>query len=234
VLLFFASSNAENSRNRFTKLNNYTISMCMVTPQRADRILIVTGDAPIYREAATATHSYLIGMAQYNPSVITDVQGADLRTDGTKDAIAAFFGACHPLETVVVIYNGHGGTKGISPGPRGNIPYDDITEIIDRGPAHFLWVNSACSAGAIIDPFNNTGLLDQRGSVIASSQANETTYGPVFLARMFASYGERKVYDDKQEVVVERGEDVNGSVGRRIQHPQRGGNIVLDHLLFPL
>ncbi len=105
----------------------------------------------------------------------------------------------------------------------------------------FIFLNNSCYSGGAILTFAKKGLLPQYGSVIASTQPYQKSYGVVFLDEFTRSLRERKLFRRKKlltrayaEQPVQSG--MSASSARKIvpvsQSPTRYG-INLDYLLYP-
>lgn len=221
--------------------------------------LLVAGNRIEFIETAVDCTQYLINEAGFNPIKIWT--HCDLTSnEETVERIGSFFqriNAENPEQDAVMIYFGHGLNGGFYPCSENNpIYYDRLAELITH-KGNILFINYSCYSESCIPPFRDSGILPNRGSVIASADSTELSKGKVFHRSLLNAFRQRKPYREReietepekklltheiQKLMVNPLTEKWEPVGEKIpeylifpaiyQHPQRCG-LDLDHLLFP-
>src|SRR3989344_6024865 len=223
--------------------------------------LLIGGNEQQHVDATMQFRNYLTDEAKFNPERIWVYVDGDHYS--VLDKVEHFFQEAKskaPNQPAVIIYNGHGNKGTFSPsasGQNSQIPYQKLGQLCNR-EASVLFINNSCHSGSAISIFEDLEILPTKGSVVASSDAQEVSMGSHFQYLLLDAMRNKRPFAKEEikcyrnlfeysrsgitrlmfvyeKLLIERREELNperihGTLILHIQHPQRSG-LSLDHLL---
>lgn len=173
--------------------------------QRDTHALLISGDEPRFFGDVLKFQRFLLEELNFDPNQVRII----FCTTGRQlmEQTGSFFENLRDEQphNVVMLYAGHGGPEGFFQN-RFQLAYEEWGRLITHD-GDFVFINDSCYSGSSIDAFVRLGLLPQKELVIASSRADEKSYGGIFLEDLIQSYRNNQPFKR-----TELGPKINGKI----------------------